>query len=88
MYVTEKVLLKRSRETKFPGVHKERLCSPGPRRSYTFEPISNGAFLKKAGAKRDPRDPARAPEFACRARAKKEDNNRSKTVLARIKTIV
>ena len=74
MYGTANILPEPSRETQSSGVHKETLSSPGSRRSYPCEPISNGDF-KKAGAKRDPRESARAPEFACHAQNKNKIKN-------------
>ena len=70
MYGTEKVLLEPSRETKFSGVHKDNCAARDLGARARVDAISNGALEKKAGAKQDPREPARTPKLACACKIK------------------
>ena len=68
MYGTIRVLPEPSRETKFSGVHKNNCATQDLGARARADAIDLKRCLKKAGAKREPREPARAPKFA---RAKK-----------------
>ena len=84
MYGTEKVLPEPSRETKFSGVHKNN-CAARDLGARTRASQSRTVLKKKnAGAKRDPREPARAPRFA-RAKIKIKIKIMSNRMLAQIK---
>ena len=69
MYGTEKVLPEPSRETEFSGVHKDNCAARDLGALARVDAISDDA-LKKAGTKRDPREPARAPKPACACKIK------------------